>query len=128
LTNSMENWTVNTDPWTPLHPLSSIFRTPLGGYLLIFGGHFYQEDHYSLDFDSPPTSLEPQRSQRYFSYNFLLRPAKEQWDINKGRKLKNQAFRAIVLCAFFTPSRIWNFLRFRLIILITNPSFWTFFR
>jgi hypothetical protein len=48
---------------------------------------------------SPPASLESQRSQRDFSFNFLLSPAKEQRDVNKGRKLKTGVLRAYILCA-----------------------------
>jgi hypothetical protein len=45
--------------------------------------------------DSPPASLESQRSQRDFSFDFLLSSAKKQRDASKGRKLKTQ-----ILCAF----------------------------
>ena len=45
--------------------------------------------------DSPPTSLESQSSQRDFSFSFLLSLAKKQRDVNKGRKLKIHALRAI---------------------------------
>ena len=41
-------------------------------------------------------------------FNFLLSPAKEQRDVNKGRKLKIQALRAIASCANVNLSRISN--------------------
>jgi hypothetical protein len=66
---------------------------------------------------SPPASLESQRSQRDFSFNFLLSPAKEQRDASKGRKLKTHALRAIGSRTIFNPSRISNFLRLRQIVL-----------
>jgi hypothetical protein len=43
---------------------------------------------------SPPASLESQRAQRRFSFNFLL----------KGQKAKKHAIRTTVLRANFIPS------------------------
>ncbi len=71
--------------------------------------------------DSPPASLESQRSQRDYSFNFLLSPAKEQRDASKGRKLKKHVLRAIVSHTIFTPSRIRNFLHLRRIVLYVCP-------
>ena len=65
---------------------------------------------------SPPASLESLRSQRIFSFNFLLSPAKEQRDASKGRKLKTHALRASVRRALI-PSHISDFLRMRRIVL-----------
>jgi hypothetical protein len=41
-------------------------------------------------------------------FNFLLNLAKEQRDVNKGRKLKIQALRAIASRTIFNLSRISN--------------------
>ncbi len=67
--------------------------------------------------DSPPASLESQRSQRNFSFNFLLSLAKERWDVNKGRKLKTHTLRVIVSRAIFHVSRMSKFLGLRRIVL-----------
>jgi hypothetical protein len=77
------------------------------------GSDDYDICHFSLLFDSPPASLESQRSQRVFSFNFQLSPAKEQQDLNKSRKLKIHVLRAIVFFAILTPSRINKFSRLR---------------
>jgi hypothetical protein len=46
--------------------------------------------------DSPPASLESQRSQSAGGgFNFLLSPAKKQRDASKGRNLKTYTLRAI---------------------------------
>jgi hypothetical protein len=72
--------------------------------------------------DSPPASLESQRSQRDFSFNFLLSSAKKQRDVNKGRKLKTHALQAIGSPTIFTPSRIRNFLRLgRIVFYVCRP-------
>jgi hypothetical protein len=72
--------------------------------------------------DSPPASLESQRSLKDFSFNFLLGPAKEQRDASKGRKLKTHALRAIGSPTIFTPSRISNFLRLgRIVLYVCRP-------
>ncbi len=72
--------------------------------------------------DSPPASLKSQRSQRNFSFNFLLSPAKEQRDANKGRKLKTHALRAVGSPTIFTPSRTSNFLGLgRIVLYVCRP-------
>jgi hypothetical protein len=72
--------------------------------------------------DSPPASLESQRAQRDFSFNFLLSPAKEQRDASKDRKLKTRGLRAIGSPTIFTPSRINNFLRLgRIVLYVCRP-------
>ena len=72
--------------------------------------------------DLPPASLESQRSQRDFSFNFLQSPAKKQRDVNKGRKLKTHAFRKIVSPTIFTLLRIRSFLRLgRIVLYVCRP-------
>jgi hypothetical protein len=72
----------------------------------------------SIKRSSKPTDPINQRSK-----NFLLSPAKEQRDVNKGRKLKTHALRAIAAWANFNPSRISNSLPLRRIVLyVCRPS------
>jgi hypothetical protein len=49
--------------------------------------------------DSPPASLESQRSQRDFSVNFLLSPTKKTAGCEQGQKVKNKySLRTLRLC------------------------------
>jgi hypothetical protein len=71
--------------------------------------------------DSPPASLESQRSQRDFFF-LSLSPARKQWDVNRGKKLKTHAFRKIVSPTIFTLLRIRSFLRLgRIVLYVCRP-------
>ena len=60
-------------------------------------------------------------------FNYLLSPAKEQRDVNKGRKLKTHALQAIASRANFNPSRISNSLPLRRIVLFVCRPFNSFY-
>ena len=74
------------------HPGGAVFVRPISqgnGFFSMIFCLSYQSNPLriqSLFMNLPPASLKAQRTQRGFSFNFLLSPAKEQRDVNKGRK------------------------------------------
>jgi hypothetical protein len=71
--------------------------------------------------DSPPASLESQRSQRDFSFNFLLSTAKEQWDAINGRKLKKRPSSTISTYYFYSVTHTQFFALGRIVLYVCRP-------